>query len=299
MAVTDSDSEIGPGRRAIRVRANVKAAIITVGVGGTIVAGVIHFDPGDPVLPTLAAVFMFAGMVLAAFDTWQRYKSEDEEQAQNRQRVRDAESDLESALRIVPIIYHGGQLVSLPVADEGAPDPALPRQAQETSPPLDVDSIPETVGDLALPALWKVTHARLGQYHVTAVGQAKRAFRNAQYAMGAGFVLLAVFVYAAFNAKSATASATAGVLGAVAAALAGYIARTFIRSQEMTSQALHRYFEEPLVLSRYLAAERLVRDAGISEEKKADLLYAIVHSMITGEPPGKQATALDAPAPEE
>lgn len=248
-------------------------------------------------LGVTAAAIAFAGLLVG----WRALKRAAAEQAQSRQRVRAAESDLEDAVRNRVAIrtldgdgfIYGGSLYHS--ADgRGDPHVILPEPAADTETAPNGDSTRSLAGDLELSALWKVTHARLGDYHGTAVGQAKRAFRNAQVATGAGFVLLVVFVYAAFHAKSTTASATAGVLGAVAAALSGYIARTFIKSQEMTSAALHRYFEEPLALSRYLATERLVRDAGLSQERQADLLYAIVHSMVTGESPGKPATPPEA-----
>ncbi|MFI1098617.1 hypothetical protein [Streptomyces sp. NPDC020917] len=130
-----------------------------------------------------------------------------------------------------------------------------------------------------------VTHARLGAYHETAVVQANKAFRNAQFAMVAGFALLAVFVVVALRADSTSGSVAAAGLGAVGAALAGYIAKTFVRSQEMTSSAMRSYFDQPLELSRYLAAERLVRGSGLSEDKQAELLHALVHAMVTGSSP--------------
>jgi hypothetical protein len=250
-------------------------------------------------------------VVTILFDSYRTVRGWSAEEDRSRQRVREAESALESALRTeaLPPPHDLDRIhASLrQLLQEGVPH--LNDEELETAPPpppsADTDdgdhvsSVRSAVGDLALPELWKVTHARLGEYHGTAVGQAKRAFRNAQYAMGAGFVLLGVFVYAAFHAKSATASATAGALGAVAAALSGYIARTFIKSQEMTSAALHRYFEEPLVLSRYLAAERLVRDVGLSEEHRTELLRTIVQSMIVGEPARRTTAVPDANAAEE
>jgi hypothetical protein len=151
------------------------------------------------------------------------------------------------------------------------------------------------VASLALPELWKVTHARLSDYHETAVGQANKAFRNAQYAMAAGFILLGLFVVVAWRSDSTSGSVAAAGLGAVAAGLAGYVARTFIKSQEMTSAAMRSYFDQPLELSRYLAAERLVRGSGISKDKQAELLHVLVQSMVTG----KSSTSAPSPqAPE-
>ncbi|WP_327290198.1 hypothetical protein [Streptomyces sp. NBC_01198] len=71
--------------------------------------------------------------------------------------------------------------------------------------------------------------------------------------MAAGFVLLDLFVFAAWRSPLTSGSVAAAGLGTVAAALAGYVARTFITSQQMTSSAMRSYFDQPLELSRYLA----------------------------------------------
>ncbi|MEV7111131.1 hypothetical protein [Streptomyces anulatus] len=82
----------------------------------------------------------------------------------------------------------------------------------------------------------------------------------------------------------------AGGLGAVSAALAGYVAKTFVRSQEAAATHLRSYFDQPLELSRYLAAERLVADGELSQEQRGEILSALVQAMVAGPQP--------APAPQ-
>lgn len=144
--------------------------------------------------------------------------------------------------------------------------------------PVDPDS-GELTQHLALPGLWAVTHRRLDHYHGIALNQASRSFRNAQIAMVLGFVLLAAFVMLALRASTTAGSVVAGALGAIAAGLSGYVSRTFIRSQETAAAHLRSYFEQPLEFSRYLAAERLIADAGLSEERRAEVLAALVEAM--------------------
>ncbi|WP_445283563.1 hypothetical protein [Streptomyces sp. DSM 118148] len=146
---------------------------------------------------------------------------------------------------------------------------------------------------LTLPELWAVTHRRLDLYHEIALGQAARSFRNAQVAMVLGFLLLAVFVAVALRSSTTAGSVVAGALGAVAAALAGYVSRTFIRSQEAAAGHLRAYFDQPLEFSRYLAAERLVVGAALNEERRAEVLGVLVEAMVTGTGPGAQ----ESPAP--
>lgn len=135
--------------------------------------------------------------------------------------------------------------------------------------------------ELTLPALWAVTQQRLGAYHEIATGQARTSFRNAQVAMAIGFALLAVFAALAANARSTTAGVVTGALGAVAAALAGYISRTFVRSQESSAGHLRSYFDQPLEFSRYLAAERLLSSVQhLDAEQRAAILADLLRSVI-------------------
>ncbi|MFI6140357.1 hypothetical protein ACIBCC_19480 [Streptomyces griseus] len=147
---------------------------------------------------------------------------------------------------------------------------------------------------LGLPELWEATHARLDLYHQIATGQAKTSFRNAQVAMVAGFFLLILFAWIALWASTTAVAIVAGGLGAVSAALAGYIAKTFVRSQESAATHLRSYFDQPLELSRYLAAERLVADGDLSQEQRGEILSALVQAMVAGPqpPPAPQSVVV-------
>ncbi|TDB83364.1 hypothetical protein E1264_28635 [Actinomadura sp. KC216] len=148
---------------------------------------------------------------------------------------------------------------------------------------------------LALPALWEVTQKRLDYYHQIATGQARTSFRNAQAAMVIGFVLLAVFASLAAAADSTAAAAVTGALGAVAAALAGFISRTFVRSQETSASHLRSYFDQPLEFSRYLAAERLLGSVQqLDDQQRAALLADLLRTVIA---PDSAAAAGTAAAP--
>ncbi|MFE5958929.1 hypothetical protein [Streptomyces rubiginosohelvolus] len=151
---------------------------------------------------------------------------------------------------------------------------------------------------LGLPELWEATHARLDLYHQIATGQAKTSFRNAQIAGGVGFFLLVVFAGIAVWASTTAVAIVAGGLGAVSAALAGYVAKTFIRSQEAAATHLRSYFDQPLELSRYLAAERLVADGDLSQEQRGEILSALVQAMVAGpQPPAPPQAVAVVPVP--
>ncbi|WP_338704295.1 hypothetical protein V2W30_40990 (plasmid) [Streptomyces sp. Q6] len=50
----------------------------------------------------------------------------------------------------------------------------------------------------------------------------------------------------------------------------------------MAAGHLRAYFDQPLELSRYLAAERLVLNSGLSGEQRAKVVVEIAKAMIAG-----------------
>jgi len=216
---------------------------------------------GDWALAAVGAILCF-GLAVAMFRSLSEPPG-----SESRERVRQAEQDLEEALRGSASALHStGQ------QPDGSPDARADRDLDQRQ------------ARLTLSELWVVTHRRLDHYHGIALGQAKQSFLSAQVAMGLGFVLLLGFVTIALNASTVAGSVVAGGLGTVAAVLAGYVSRTFIRSQEAAAGHLRAYFDQPLEFSRYLAAERLVTDAGLSEERRAEILSVLIQAMISGPP---------------
>lgn len=135
---------------------------------------------------------------------------------------------------------------------------------------------------LALSALWELTHSRLDLYHHIATGQARRSFLTAQGAIISGFALLIGFAILSVRAHSTAASITIAGLGAVSAALAGYIGRTFVRSQESAAAHLRAYFDQPLEFSRFLAVERLLSaQKELSNDQRISLLVTVVNAMVS------------------
>ncbi|WP_381793001.1 hypothetical protein [Streptomyces niveus] len=195
----------------------------------------------------------------------------------SRERLADAEERLVESLTEQATSAHGSEGPGFSIGGE---EPSLGGEEDERRPirrPAEAN--------LTLPHLWEATHARLKLYHDVALGQANRSFRSAHAAMWLGFLALALFVAVAFNASTTAGSIVAGGLGAVAAGLAGFIGRTFVRSQEHAAEHLRSYFDQPLEMARYLAAERLVADANLPDEQRAEVLAAIVTAMVAGPQP--------------
>ncbi|MFE3370034.1 hypothetical protein ACFXOK_10565 [Streptomyces sp. NPDC059173] len=231
-----------------------------------------------PLLPLVVAVVW-----LGSSAVWLTSQQARATVTESRQRLTRAEFAFADALRGTPVRLSDRALLypQNTTGGEATPDDATHRRSL-----------------LELAALWEATHARLDLYHQIATGQAKTSFRNAQVAMGAGFFLLILFACIALWASTTAVAIVAGGLGAVAAALAGYVAKTFVRSQESAATHLRSYFDQPLELSRYLAAERLVADGDLTQEQRGEILSALVQAMVAGpQPPAPPQAVAVVPVP--
>ncbi|MGV9815863.1 TRADD-N-associated membrane domain-containing protein [Streptomyces cellulosae] len=186
-------------------------------------------------------------------------------------------------------------------------DDAAARRVQEAEARLEAglaqpgDDDDEARHRLRLSELWGVTHARLDRYHGIALKQARASFRNAQAAMILGFGMLVGFTVLGLRANSTAGSIVAGTLGVASAGLAGYVSRTFVRSQEAAATHLRSYFDQPLEFSRYLAAERLLNDSDLTRRERAAVVAALVEAMVArpggpADPGAAGAAMLAAPA---
>ncbi|MFF0055898.1 hypothetical protein ACFYRI_16065 [Streptomyces microflavus] len=279
MPTTDADPQpVSDGAPASAVTGWVKrAALFFFFVLTSVASGLIFFlltggtdgfiSPGVGATGVSGVV---AGALVAIFRLARERDAERKAVGESRERLTRAENRLETALR--------GDVQLHVVAGEGAA--RSDGSDLETGSQREGEASVRAQRALTLAELWETTHARLGLYHDIATGQAKVSFRNAQVSMGIGFVLLVVFVVLALAASTTAGAIVAGGLGAVAAALAGFVSRTFIRSQESAATHLRSYFDQPLELSRYLAAERLVADGDLTQEQRAELLSALVQAMV-------------------
>ncbi|MEW2165954.1 hypothetical protein AB0912_23570 [Streptomyces sp. NPDC007084] len=148
---------------------------------------------------------------------------------------------------------------------------------------------------LRLPVLWDVTEKRLAYYHRIVTRQAEQSFRNGQIAMGTGFAVLILGASLALTADTTAKTVVSGALTAIGTAIAAYIGRTFVRSQESASQHLLMYFRQPLELSRFLTAERLLSDmTPVSRSGAAQRLMEAILSSGSGDSLSRPAPAEDA-----
>ncbi|WP_405931004.1 hypothetical protein [Streptomyces sp. NBC_00827] len=277
------NSSSSSAAKARRLQRRISIAIAVLGaLAGMNLPSFLPLSEQSPTKIAIGAAFVV--VVVAFMVAYIVFPSRIDERgiSEGRERVRAAERDLEAALRTARSEDRGGVITGDVHVYYAAPDGTA--SAPADGGPIVQDGLRLASPHLTLPELWTVTHTRLDLYHDIATGQARRSFGNAQVAMIAGFVLLLVFVGVALNASTTAGSVVAGGLGAVSAALSGFVSRTFVKSQEAAAAHLRAYFDQPLEFSRYLAAERLIADADLKPEQRAEVLTSLVEAMVT--PPG-------------
>ncbi|MFG1812020.1 hypothetical protein [Streptomyces sp. NPDC049040] len=109
----------------------------------------------------------------------------------------------------------------------------------------------------ALATLLDLNQQQIDEYHRIATDQADRSFRSSQRAMTMGLVVLVACFGAGLWVPSSEARIFLGAIAAVGAALSGFINRTYIAMYGQTLAQLNRYFDQPVLTSFYLTAERL------------------------------------------
>lgn len=139
-----------------------------------------------------------------------------------------------------------------------------------------VESI-ESPTDLV--GLARANRAQMDAYDTIARSQAEGAHRSAFWAMAGGLAVLVGGTAVAVLAPEPAAKYSAALIAAVGTATSGYIARTFIQVRESASRQMAFYFQQPLVQSYLLSAERLASQ--LPEERRYGQLEAVLATALT------------------
>jgi hypothetical protein len=132
-----------------------------------------------------------------------------------------------------------------------------------------------------LVALIKANRRQMSAYDVLAQAQAQTAFRNAQLAMGAGLLVLVGGSIVAISAPSVATKVATASLTAIGGALSGFIAKTFLVTYRSAIDQLNFYFEQPLITSYLLAAQRLINELKDETQRDAALDKVITQINVT------------------
>lgn len=117
----------------------------------------------------------------------------------------------------------------------------------------------QSVEELRMDFLWNQAQNRLNAYHRLASSQSQFSFVMLMSVATAAFGIIGVVAWQAADARTTGGAVAGGAVGAVVGALAAYVNRTFQRIHREATSRLSAYFAQPLLLTRLLAAERLLQ----------------------------------------
>ncbi|MFH9988127.1 hypothetical protein [Streptomyces luteogriseus] len=129
-----------------------------------------------------------------------------------------------------------------------------------------------------LATLMELNQGQIGEYHRIVTDQADKAFRSSRTAMGVGLFLL---VCAAFGGVYVPLEEIRWFIAALAAfstLLSGYLSRTYMILYRESINQLNRYFDQPVLNSYYLTAERLTQS--LDREHVVEIRRQIINEVL-------------------
>ncbi len=131
---------------------------------------------------------------------------------------------------------------------------------------------------MSLPSLVELNSLTLTEYHSIATNQAQKSFRSSQRAMLGGFIWLIVCSTAIVFVGSLNGKIIAAAMAPVGSVLAAFLGRTYLFVYERALAQLSQYYNQPLLNSYYLAAERLAIE--MSPEARDRLIGNVVEQLL-------------------
>ncbi|MEV4127059.1 hypothetical protein [Nocardia sp. NPDC049707] len=126
-------------------------------------------------------------------------------------------------------------------------------------------ALEEIKGPDDLLGLLKLNRRQMDAYDVAARRQGNASHWASLAAMTVGLGIVGLGLWIAVTAETDAAKYSAAIIAGVATAAGSYIARTFIHVHSTTQEQVRFYFEQPLVQSYMLMAERFIAQMPESE----------------------------------
>ncbi|MFB7111719.1 hypothetical protein [Streptomyces sp. NPDC056291] len=129
-----------------------------------------------------------------------------------------------------------------------------------------------------LATLMQLNQGQIKTYHDIVTDQADKSFKSSRIAMGIGMFLL---VCAAIGGAYVPLEEVRWFIGALAAfstLLSGYLSRTYLTLYKESIGQLNRYFDQPVLNSYFLTAERLTQ--GLAEEHRDEIRKQVITEVL-------------------
>ncbi|MGW5467677.1 hypothetical protein [Streptomyces chartreusis] len=108
-----------------------------------------------------------------------------------------------------------------------------------------------------LATLMELNQDQIATYHRIVTQQADKSFKSSRTAMGVGLFLLVAAAVGGAYVPIEEIRWFIGALAAFSTVLTGYLTRTYLAMYKESIGQLNRYFDQPVLNSYYLTAERL------------------------------------------
>jgi hypothetical protein len=148
---------------------------------------------------------------------------------------------------------------------------------------------------MSLPGLLELNRLMLKEYYSVATNQAQKSFKSAQRAMFGGFTWLIVCFTAVILVSSLNGKILAATLAPVGGVLAGFLSRTYLFVYERSLVQLNQYYNQPLLNSYCLAAERLTTE--MSSDGRDKLISKVIDQLLLAAGTLSEGTARNSVAP--
>ncbi|MEU1596182.1 hypothetical protein ABZ468_25820 [Streptomyces sp. NPDC005708] len=129
-----------------------------------------------------------------------------------------------------------------------------------------------------LNTLMQLNQGQIDTYHRIVTDQADKSFKSSRIAMGVGMFLL---VCAAVGGAYVPVEQVRWFIGALAAfstVLSGYLSKTYLTLYKESISQLNRYFDQPVLNSYYLTAERLT--GGLAKEHQDEIRKQVISEVL-------------------
>ncbi|MCX4504551.1 hypothetical protein [Streptomyces anulatus] len=113
-----------------------------------------------------------------------------------------------------------------------------------------------------LATLMELNQGQIKDYHTIVTNQADKSFRSSQTAMGIGITMLVGCLIGGFYVDAAQLRWFLAAVAAISSTMTAFLNRTYLSMYRDSIAQLNRYFDQPVLNSYYLTAERLSEGLG-------------------------------------
>jgi hypothetical protein len=129
-----------------------------------------------------------------------------------------------------------------------------------------------------LATLMELNQGQIDTYHRIVTEQADKSFKSSRMAMNIGMILLVCAAFAVAYVPVDQVRWFIGALAAFSTLLSGYLTKTYLAMYKESIGQLNRYFDQPVLNSFYLTAERLT--AGLDSDHAQEVRCQIINEVL-------------------